>query len=379
MDQRPENRGKRQLAPIFAKKPRTALFAHPNNHNSSSSSFSSGFSGIQQSNQPKMSMFPTKQANMPYTQYNYQNPQQNINERMGQLQYFPTPSYGQTTSHQTNPSSSHQSTNNYEQNWGQRQPQRQQVDTYKRTWSERNFSEINRPSSVQSPYSRNTIPNTEMPSWDFLPGQTPGIERQCNLYPSLNEPSYGGGAGQNMGPTSTSGPTLGQQPYGEAYTPSGLSSRCTSQTTPTPNKVIPQKEVNVTQTGVKRKEAEMSLRILSATVQGMIHWSQNKKSATLMFELIGRINSAVSTAPSTSKEFMLNDDKNTSVKCIFYEIDRPCPRLIRGQYYRCVGTYNNKTHIMNCVNIRPATDTEKKLHPVFVSSSDKVMRAFTKP
>ncbi|XP_039222767.1 spermatogenesis-associated protein 22-like, partial [Crotalus tigris] len=69
----------------------------------------------------------------------------------------------------------------------------------------------------------------------------------------------------------------------------------------------------------KRKEKENSLRILSAVIESMKHWSQYAGKTPLLFEVLGVLDSAVTPGQFGSKTFLLRDGKET-VSCVFYEI-----------------------------------------------------------
>ncbi|XP_071093300.1 spermatogenesis-associated protein 22-like [Haliotis cracherodii] len=112
----------------------------------------------------------------------------------------------------------------------------------------------------------------------------------------------------------------------------------------------------------KKGKHQAGLRVLSSSV------AMVKRSALLtdqlgphMLEVFGVLDSAVVTDKSgTGKEFVLRDETDT-VHCIFYEIDRSLPRLIRGQWQRCVGSVEHKSGRLKCVSVRAAGAEEKHL------------------
>ncbi|XP_013929021.1 PREDICTED: spermatogenesis-associated protein 22, partial [Thamnophis sirtalis] len=69
----------------------------------------------------------------------------------------------------------------------------------------------------------------------------------------------------------------------------------------------------------KAKEKKNSLRILSAVIKSMKHWSQYSTKTPLLFEVLGVLDSAVTPGQFGSKTFLLRDGKET-VTCVFYEI-----------------------------------------------------------
>ncbi|XP_010008486.1 PREDICTED: spermatogenesis-associated protein 22 [Nestor notabilis] len=128
---------------------------------------------------------------------------------------------------------------------------------------------------------------------------------------------------------------------------------------------------------LKIKEKKNSLRIISAVIQSMRHWSQYAYKTALLFEVLGTLDSAVATGAYGAKNFLLRDGKE-SLPCVFYEIDRELPRLIRGRVHRCMGNYDAKKNIFKCVSVRPATIQEQNTFQEFVKIADVEMTAYVK-
>ncbi|XP_057572293.1 spermatogenesis-associated protein 22 isoform X2 [Hippopotamus amphibius kiboko] len=128
---------------------------------------------------------------------------------------------------------------------------------------------------------------------------------------------------------------------------------------------------------LKLREKDNSLRIISAVIEGMKYWCEHAQKTVLLFEILAVLDSAVTTGPYCSKTFLLRDGKNT-LPCVFYEIDRELPRLIRGRVHRCVGKYDQKKNIFKCVSVRPASVSEQKTFQAFVKIVDAEMRYYTK-
>ncbi|XP_074016862.1 spermatogenesis-associated protein 22 [Numenius arquata] len=128
---------------------------------------------------------------------------------------------------------------------------------------------------------------------------------------------------------------------------------------------------------LKIKEKKNSLRILSAVIESMRHWSQYADKTPLLFEVLGTLDSAVTPGPYGAKNFLLRDGKET-LPCVFYEIDRELPRLIRGRVHRCMGNYDAKRNIFKCVSVRPATIQEQNTFQDFVKIADIEMTAYVK-
>uniref|UniRef100_A0A8C0QS74 Spermatosis associated 22 n=1 Tax=Chelonoidis abingdonii TaxID=106734 RepID=A0A8C0QS74_CHEAB len=128
---------------------------------------------------------------------------------------------------------------------------------------------------------------------------------------------------------------------------------------------------------LKLKENDNSLRIISAVIESMKHWSQYTYKTALLFEVLGTLDSAVTPGAYGAKSFVLRDGKE-SLPCVFYEIDRELPRLIRGRVHRCMGNYDTKRNIFKCVSVRPATVVEQRTFQEFVKTSDVEMRECVK-
>ncbi|XP_045680498.1 spermatogenesis-associated protein 22 [Phyllostomus hastatus] len=127
---------------------------------------------------------------------------------------------------------------------------------------------------------------------------------------------------------------------------------------------------------LKFKEKENSLRLISAVIESMKYWREHAPQTVLLFEILAVLDSAVTPGPYYSKTFLMRDGKNT-LPCIFYEIDRELPRLIRGRVYRCVGNYDQKKNIFKCVSVRSASVSEQKTFQAFVKIVDTEMKYYT--
>ncbi|XP_061326293.1 spermatogenesis-associated protein 22 isoform X1 [Pezoporus flaviventris] len=128
---------------------------------------------------------------------------------------------------------------------------------------------------------------------------------------------------------------------------------------------------------LKIKEKKNSLRIISAVIESMRHWSQYAYKTPLLFEVLGTLDSAVTPGTYGAKNFLLRDGKE-SLPCVFYEIDRELPRLIRGHVHRCMGNYDAKKNILKCVSVRPATIQEQNTFQEFVKIADIEMTTYVK-
>ncbi|NXM47714.1 SPT22 protein, partial [Gymnorhina tibicen] len=137
------------------------------------------------------------------------------------------------------------------------------------------------------------------------------------------------------------------------------------------------KSQEISSSQVKTKIKKNSLRILSAVIPSVRHWSQYAYKTALLFEVLGTLDSAVTPGVYGAKNFLLRDGKET-LPCVFYEIDRELPRLIRGRVHRCMGNYDAKRNIFKCVSVRPATAQEQNTFQDFVRIADIEMTAYVK-
>ncbi|XP_027129682.1 spermatogenesis-associated protein 22 [Larimichthys crocea] len=132
-----------------------------------------------------------------------------------------------------------------------------------------------------------------------------------------------------------------------------------------------------TQTVQMKPVAEHSLRILTAVIDGMRHWSQFKDKVPYLFEIFASLDSAVTLGPHGAKNFLMRDGKEV-VQCVFYENEQELPRLIRGQVHRCVGNYDRNRDVLTCVSVRPAMPSELRNAQEAVKVCDAEMRALVK-
>ncbi|XP_029413317.1 spermatogenesis-associated protein 22 isoform X2 [Nannospalax galili] len=125
------------------------------------------------------------------------------------------------------------------------------------------------------------------------------------------------------------------------------------------------------------KEKTNSLRVISAVIESMKYWGGHMQKTLLLFEVLAVLDSAVTPGPYHSKTFLMRDETNI-MQCVFYEIDRELPRLIRGRVHRCIGHYDPKKNIFKCVSVRPASVSEQKTFQAFVKIADDEMKYYTK-
>ncbi|XP_023688693.2 spermatogenesis-associated protein 22 [Paramormyrops kingsleyae] len=138
-----------------------------------------------------------------------------------------------------------------------------------------------------------------------------------------------------------------------------------------PNKITPwpQKPAR----SQMKPATDNSLRILTAVIEGMKHWSQFKDRAPFLFEVFGTLDSAVTIGNHGAKTFLLRDGQY-AVQCVFYETDQDLPRLIRGQVHRCMGNYDRGRELLTCMCVRHASSSEQRNAQEAVKASDAQMR-----
>ncbi|XP_026859897.2 spermatogenesis-associated protein 22 [Electrophorus electricus] len=122
-----------------------------------------------------------------------------------------------------------------------------------------------------------------------------------------------------------------------------------------------------------KPSSEKSLRILTAVIEGMRHWSQYKDKVPMLFEIFATLDSAVTIGKYGAKNFLMRDGKE-AVQCVYYENDQPLPRLIRGQLHRCVGNYDRQKDVLTCMAVRAASVSEQRNAQQAVKVSDGEMR-----
>ncbi|XP_068187988.1 spermatogenesis-associated protein 22 isoform X2 [Antennarius striatus] len=126
-----------------------------------------------------------------------------------------------------------------------------------------------------------------------------------------------------------------------------------------------------------RPTIDNSLRILTAVIHGIRHWSHFKDKVPYLFEIFGTLDSAVTMGHHGAKNFLMRDGKET-VQCVFYENEQELPRLIRGQVHRCVGNYDRSKDVLVCVSVRPGLPSELRNAQESVKVCNAEMRALVK-
>ncbi|KAL5016697.1 hypothetical protein ScPMuIL_006286 [Solemya velum] len=126
-----------------------------------------------------------------------------------------------------------------------------------------------------------------------------------------------------------------------------------------------------------KKTSDTNMHFLTSRISDIKRWSQNKDRIPLIFEIFGIVDSAMlQDSSGTGKEFKLKDETGT-IQCVFYEIDRSLSRLIRGQWYRCVGNFDSRTQKLGCVSVRVAGTEERSSAEIAREKSNRTMENAT--
>ncbi|CAL1544596.1 unnamed protein product [Lymnaea stagnalis] len=121
-------------------------------------------------------------------------------------------------------------------------------------------------------------------------------------------------------------------------------------------------------------QIDRSMHIFTCAISVMKSWPPSKKNdCQVMFEVFGVVDSAVvKDRTGTGKEFLLRDD-TSSIKCVFYEIDRELPRLIRGQVHRVMGMFKSNREVLQVVSVRAAEKEERQVCQIACELSQREM------
>lgn len=127
---------------------------------------------------------------------------------------------------------------------------------------------------------------------------------------------------------------------------------------------FPQTQFSSTQVSHKasdKSKKESTSKFLSVSIYGIRAWSQLKLSCNLVFEVFGVLDSRPCDVLS-GKTFNIKDHQGRTITCIFYELDRDLPSLMRGKVYRCVGMYKSSREYLQCVSVRESDSNELQAH-----------------
>ncbi|XP_065889688.1 spermatogenesis-associated protein 22-like [Dysidea avara] len=117
-----------------------------------------------------------------------------------------------------------------------------------------------------------------------------------------------------------------------------------------------------------------SVHMLTATSQGVQHWSKYQPQMNLVFEVYGTLTSHIQSGELGAKRFTLQA-VDGPLNCWFWEIDYKIPAsLVRGHLCRVVGTWDTHKSIFKCASVRSSDRKEFSCVKNMVSISDQYMR-----
>ncbi|XP_061186666.1 bifunctional endo-1,4-beta-xylanase XylA-like [Saccostrea echinata] len=123
------------------------------------------------------------------------------------------------------------------------------------------------------------------------------------------------------------------------------------------------KAPNTAETKPDQKPAlDRSLRVITTDLAGIQNWEHLRGMFTFLFEIFAQVNSATVKVPEVDAKRFSVKEYNTSMDCIFYEIDHSLPKLTGGKIYRIVGSYDSHQNLIKCVSIREANQEEHVAH-----------------
>ncbi|KAM8834910.1 spermatogenesis-associated protein 22 isoform 1-T4 [Synchiropus picturatus] len=212
--------------------------------------------------------------------------------------------------------------------------------------------------------------------------EQPGKQRSAENKLHTNSQFIRRNLSDKSGPENAFPPVAHQLPYSRNPQQSGVSCPPQSRNNVFEKKKSPQNAQSVQPNKnqdefPKTPSSERSLRILTAVIDGMRHWSKFKDKFSYLFEIFATLDSAVTTSHHGAKNFMIRVGKDV-VQCVYYENEMALPRLIRGQVHRCVGNYDSSRDVLMCVSVRPAQPTEQKFFEDAVRVCDAEMRKLVK-
>ncbi|XP_067131749.1 spermatogenesis-associated protein 22-like [Centruroides vittatus] len=130
---------------------------------------------------------------------------------------------------------------------------------------------------------------------------------------------------------------------------------------------------------VWRKNSEASrendLRIITVTPTTLHQWKLVQHHQVTLYELFGILDSPIETAKfATAKTFILRSGRD-SIQILFYEIDRSLPCIRRGEWQRCIGSFDTVGNF-RAVSIRQALDKEINNLEAVLSFMKNIMSNF---
>ncbi|XP_074642348.1 uncharacterized protein LOC141899749 [Tubulanus polymorphus] len=120
----------------------------------------------------------------------------------------------------------------------------------------------------------------------------------------------------------------------------------------------------------KPKNDSIGLRVVPASITKMKIWSQLNSQMNMIFEIFGELRSV--GIDHSYRSFRLSDREDT-VQCIFYEIDRGISQMEAGKIHKCIGNYDQNTDVFRCFSVRQLTDAEFYAYESYIDSAEVMM------
>nr|XP_039272660.1 spermatogenesis-associated protein 22-like [Styela clava] len=137
------------------------------------------------------------------------------------------------------------------------------------------------------------------------------------------------------------------------------------------------KKTDATPTKGKAEKYKPKKIFVSTNARGLQAWSEVKQDTMVVFEIIGILNSQVtSEGVKYCKSFLIKDGQGHVINCEFYETDRQLCRTCRGKMYRCVGDFNVRRGIFHAVCVREADEKDVRLYRKLVAVANATLKNF---
>lgn len=134
-------------------------------------------------------------------------------------------------------------------------------------------------------------------------------------------------------------------------------------------------------------------RVLTATAQGIEHWSQYSQHTQLLFEVYGKywlslqnwgvtanFHAISGRLVSADRQDLLSHrftlkTKDGPLHCIYWEMEQSFPHSVTpGQAVRVVGDWQPQQKRLQCYSVRPTQHGEEESADQFVMAADRHMR-----
>ncbi|XP_019848728.1 PREDICTED: uncharacterized protein LOC109580225 [Amphimedon queenslandica] len=221
---------------------------------------------------------------------------------------------------------------------------------------------------TNSYYSRNTTSHSypPLPPPHCVSYPPPGGSRSTYNAPSQynQQPLI-----DNTQPTTSQQPTvrkeLGQEREGQRYIeqPKKMLESTTSS-----------KGVMAGGKGRALKKGGGISRVITTTGQGIQQWNLlNGTQEHLTFELFGTAISLVTAGEFGCQQFLLKTSSGT-VKCCYWEMGVKFSPIIKGRSYRVVGNWDSRHQFLKTASLRPSEQEEEQFLPQVLTATNKLIR-----